>query len=177
MRPRKNIMSPPTLSATARQHGISRNTLQRWRDGGLDISDDNAVAARKLTMRQPSSTASTPSPPGSESYAEAKRRRASADANLAEMKAAQQMGKLIDLATVEQAFADIGFVLRARLLALPSNLVAELEGLTGAQIHSVLKKHVHQLLNDLHKNSPIEKLTPANPITQDTATAPNTGRG
>jgi phage terminase Nu1 subunit (DNA packaging protein) len=177
MRPKKNIMSPPTLSAIARHQKISRNTLQRWRDQGLDITDDKAVAARKLTMRQPGTSDTAAAPPGSESYAEAKRRRASADANLAEMKAAQQMGKLIDLATVEQAFAEIGFVLRARLLALPSNLVAELEGLTGAQIHKVLQNHVHQLLNDLHENSPIEKLTTAIPITQDTATAPNTGRG
>jgi hypothetical protein len=92
------------------------------------------------------------------------------------MKAAQQMGKLIDLAEVEQAFAEIGFVLRARLLALPSILVAELEGLTGAAIHSVLKKHVHQLLHDLHENSPIEKLTAANPITQDTSATKDAGR-
>jgi phage terminase Nu1 subunit (DNA packaging protein) len=175
---KKNIMSPPTLSATARQHGISRNTLQRWRDGGLDITDETAVTARVAIMRKPSSAeTAAPSPPGSESYAEAKRRRASADADLAQMKAAQQMGKLIDLETVEQAFAEIGFVLRARLLALPSNLVAELQGLTPAQIHLTLKKHIHQLLHDLHENSPIEKLTTAIPITQDTSTAPNTGRG
>jgi phage terminase Nu1 subunit (DNA packaging protein) len=137
-----------------------------------------AVTARVAIMRKPSSAETdAPSPPGQESYAEAKRRRASADADLAQMKAAQQMGKLLDLATVEQAFAEIGFVLRARLLALPSNLVAELEGLTGAAIHKVLQNHVHQLLHDLHENSPIEKLSTAIPITQDTATAPNTGRG
>ena len=173
---KKIIMSPPSLSAIARQHGISRNTLQRWRDGGLDITDDKAVTARVAIMRKPSSAeTAAPSPPGSESYADAKRRRASADANLAEMKAAQQAGKLIDLATVEQAFAEIGFVLRARLLALPSNLVAELEGLTGAQIHKVLQNHGHQLLHDIHENSPIEKLTTA-ATTSDTS-ATDTGRG
>jgi phage terminase Nu1 subunit (DNA packaging protein) len=177
MRPKKIIMSPPSLSAVARHHQISRNTLQRWRDGGLDINDDKAVTARVAIMRKPSSAeTAAPSPAGSESYADAKRRRASADANLAEMKAAQQAGKLIDLATVEQAFAEIGFVLRARLLALPSNLVAELEGLTGAQIHKVLQNHVHQLLHDIHENSPIEKLTTA-ATTPDTAAPKDTGRG
>ncbi len=171
-------MSPPNLSAVARQHGISRNTLQRWRDHGLDLTDEKAVTARVSTMRQ-TGTAETadPSPAGSESFAEAKRRRAVADASFAELRAAQQAGKLIDLATVEQAFAEIGFVLRARLLALPSNLVAELEGLTGAAIHSVLKKHIHQLLHDLHENSPVEKLTAANPITQDTSATKDAGRG
>jgi phage terminase Nu1 subunit (DNA packaging protein) len=180
MRGKKIIMSPPTLSAVARQHGISRNTLQRWRDGGLDITDETAVAARVATMRKPSSAeTAAPSSPGSESYAEAKRRRASADANLAEMKAAQQMGKLIDLATVEQAFAEIGFVLRARLLALPSNLVSELEGLTPAQIHQTLKKHIHQLLHDLHENSPIEKLTASSTSSTSSTTtaAKDTSRG
>ena len=172
MRPKKIIMSSPNLSAIARHHGISRNTLQRWRDGGLDIIDEKAVAARVATMRQPSSAETAAPSPGSESYAEAKRRRATADANLAEMKAAQQMGKLIDLATVEQAFAEVGFLLRARLLALPQNLVSELEGLTPAQIHQTLKKHIHQLLYDLHENSPIEKLT-----TSSTTTDKDTGRG
>jgi len=170
-------MASPNLSAIARHHGISRNTLQGWRDQGLDLTDEKAVAERVTTMRRPNApdTASL-SPAGSESYAEAKRRRAVADATVAELKAGQQAGKLIDLAEVEQAFAEIGFVLRARLLALPSNLVAELEGLTGAQIHLALKKHVYQLLHDLHENSPIEKLTAGNPITQDTS-ASDTGRG
>ena len=178
MRGKKNIMSSPNLSALARHHRISRNTLQRWRDCGLDLTDEKAITARVATMRQPSSAeTAAPSPTGSESYAEAKRRRAVADATLSELRAGQQAGKLIDLATVEQAFAEVGFVLRARLLALPSNLVAELEGLTGAQIHLTLKKHVHQLLHDLHENSPIEKITKANPITPDTSAAPHTGRG
>jgi len=111
-----------------------------------------------------------------ESYAEAKRRRAVADATVAELKAGQAAGRLIDLAEVEQAFAEIGFVLRARLLAMPSTLVSELEGLKPAAIHLTLKKHVHQLLHDLHENSPIERLTATSPNTQDTQ-ATDTSRG
>ena len=169
---------PPNISQLARDHGTSRETIRRLRDHGIDLSSTAAITVALAASRaKGKSPTPAPSPPGSESYAEAKRRRATADANLAEMKAAQQMGKLIDLATVEQAFAEIGFVLRARLLALPSNLVAELEGLTGAQIHKVLQNHVHQLLHDIHENSPIEKLTAANPITQDTTATKDTGRG
>ena len=164
-------MSPPTLSAIARHHSISRNTLQRWRDQGLDLTDEKAVAERVSTMRKPSSAeTASPPPDGSESYAEAKRRRAVADATVAELKAGQAAGRLIDLAEVEQAFAEIGFILRARVLALPANLVSELEGLTASQIHSTLKKHVHQLLHDLHENSPIDRLTAASPTKQDPAT-------
>jgi transposase-like protein len=173
----KNIMSATNLSAIARQHSISRNTLQRWRDQGLDLTDDKAVAERVSTMRRPDATdTASPPPAGSESFAEAKRRRASADANLAELKAGQAAGRLIELAEVEQAFAEIGFVLRARLLAMPSNLVSELEGLTASQIHLTLKKHVHQLLHDLHENSPIDRLIAASPNTQDTQ-ATDTSRG
>jgi len=173
----KNILPamPPSISKLSRDHGTSRETIRRMRDHGIDLTDTAAITAGLAASRARRSSAAAP-PAGSESYAEAKRRRAVADANLAELRTAQQAGKLIDLATVEQAFAEIGFVLRARLLALPSNLVAELEGLTGAAIYSVLKKHVHQLLHDLHETSPIEKLTAANPIPQDT-TAQNTGRG
>lgn len=171
MRPKKIILAP-NLSAVARRHGISRNTLQRWRDTGLDIADEKAVADRVAIMRQPSAATSPAS--GSESYAEAKRRRAVADATVAELKAGQAAGRLIDLATVEQAFAEIGFILRARLLALPSNLVSELEGLTASQIHLTLKKHVHQLLHDLHENSPIEKLTTSSTSSDTTKDA---GRG
>jgi len=159
---KKNIMASPNISAIARHHSISRNTLQRWRDFGLDLRDEKAVAARVATMRRPDATdTASPPPAGSESYAEAKRRRAVADATVAELKAGQQAGKLIEVAEVEQAFAEIGFVLRARLLAMPSNLVSELEGLTASQIHSTLKKHIHQLLHDLHENSPIDRLTAA----------------
>lgn len=171
MRTKKIILSP-NLSALARRHGISRNTLGRWRDTGLEITDEKAVADRVAIMRQPSA-ATSPASAGSETYAEAKRRRAVADATVAELKAGQAAGRLIDLATVEQAFAEIGFVLRARLLALPSNLVSELEGLTASQIHSTLKKHVHQLLHDLHENSPIEKLT----TSTSSDTTKDTGRG
>lgn len=174
MRP-KNIILSPNLSAVARHHRISRNTLGRWRDTGLDITDQKAVADRVATMRQPSAaTATSPASAGSETYAEAKRRRAVADATVAELKAGQAASRLIDLATVEQAFAEIGFILRARLLALPSNLVSELEGLTASQIHSTLKKHVHQLLHDLHKNSPIDRLTTTNSTSSDTK---DTSRG
>ena len=116
--------------------------------------DHAAITERVERMRQPS-TSATSAPPGSESYSEARRRRAIADADLAELKSDQQRGKLIDLATVEQAFAEIGYVLRARLLALPSNLVPELEGLSASQMHKTLQKHVHQLLHDIHENSPI----------------------
>jgi phage terminase Nu1 subunit (DNA packaging protein) len=178
MRIKNIIMSAPNLSAIARHHSISRNTLQRWRDCGLDLADEKAVAERVSTMRKPSSAeTASPPPAGSESYADAKTRRARADANLAELKAGQAAGRLIDLAEVEQAFAEIGFVVRARLLALPSNMVSELEGLTASQIHSTLKKHVHQLLHDLHKNSPIDRLTAASPNTQDTATTSHSSRG
>ena len=170
-------MSSPTLSAIARHHNISRNTLQRWRDQGLDLADDKAVNDRVATMRRPDATdTASPPPAGSESYAEAKRRKAVADATVAELKAGQAAGRLIDLAEVELAFAEIGFVLRARLLALPSNLVSELEGLTASQIHSTIKKNVHQLLHDLHENSPIDRLTAASPNTQDPATTSHSSR-
>ena len=36
----------PNISAIARQYGLARNTLMRWRDQGLDLSDAAAVEAK-----------------------------------------------------------------------------------------------------------------------------------
>ena len=169
-------MAPPIKASHSQAElskivGVSVKSLRQWRnDEGLNLSDLQAVKDRAARVGN-----SMPESSG-ESYAEAKRRRAVADATVAELRAGQQAGKLIDLAEVEQAFAEIGFVLRARLLALPSNLVSELEGLTASQIHSTLKKNVHQLLHDLHENSPIDRLTAASPTKQDPATTSHSSR-
>ncbi len=146
------------LSALAREFKVSRQTIAAWEREGIDLHDHKAIAERKLRMPGKSSAVETP-PPGVESITEAKRRRAVALADSAELTAAQQAGKLIDLASVEQAFAAIGYAVRGRVLALPATLVPDLEGRSPAQIHETLTKAFDQLLDEIHNNHPSKNRT------------------
>lgn len=144
----------PNVSALSRQHGISRQTLATWQREGIDIANAQAVAERKLTMRgKPSAIPDATPPPGAETIAEARRRRAVADANLSELRAKREAGALVDLATVEASFAALGHQMRAHLLALPVAAAAELEGLPAAGIAAALRKHVIEILTLLYEQS------------------------
>ena len=143
----------PNFSALARLHGISRQTLASWKREGIDRADAQAIAERKLTMRGKPSATLEPPAPGAETIAEARRRRAVADANFAELRAKREAGALIDLATVEASFAALGHQMRAHLLALPVAAAAELEGLPAAGIAAALRKHVVEILTLLYEQS------------------------
>ena len=143
----------PNVSALSRQHGISRQTLATWKREGIDIANSQAVAERKLTMRGKPSAIPEAQAPGAETIAEARRRRAVADANFAELRAKREAGALIDLATVEASFAALGHQMRAHLLALPVAAAAELEGLPAAGIAAALRRHVVEILTLLYAQS------------------------
>ena len=144
----------PNVSALSRQYAISRQTLATWQREGIDIANAQAVAERKLTMRgKEQATPDATPPPGAETIAEARRRRAVADANLSELRAKREAGALVDLATVEASFAALGHQMRAHLRALPVAAAAELEGLPAAGIAAALRKHVVEILTLLYEQS------------------------
>lgn len=144
----------PNISAIAREHNVSRESLRNWRDGGLDLADSKAIAERVKIMRGKS--ADDIPADGTESLAEAKRRRAIADADLSEMRSKREAGTLVDLAVVEDAFQQIGLTMKARLLEWPSTLVHELEGRSGVEIHKILDNRIVQLLTQIYENHPIK---------------------
>lgn len=133
-----------SLAELARQHGISRETLRAWRDSGVAIHDPTALTARIKNMPRNSTD---------ETLAEAKRRRAVADANFAELRAKRESGAVVDLATVEASFAALGHQMRAHLLALPLAAASELEGLPAAGIAAALRRHVLEILTLLYEQS------------------------
>lgn len=139
--------APPAkpLASLAREHGVSRETLRAWRDSGVDIQDAAALAARIAVM---------PGKSNDETLLEAKRRRAVADADRAEILAAREAGKVIELAEAEQVMAKIGAEVRARLLAWRGTLVPELFGLDEPGIHRVLTDRIHELLEMISSNNP-----------------------
>jgi transposase-like protein len=141
------------VSAIAREHGISRETLRVWKSEGLDLTDPSAIADRvsKMPGRDQGATGE------GESLTAAKTRRARADADRAEIIARQQAGELVSLAQVEDAMSQLGFEMRSRLLSWIGNLPPQLEGLDAARIQAIMREKVTELLASIHENSPWEK--------------------
>jgi transposase-like protein len=154
----KNAKSAPAianLSELARRHGVSRETLRKWRSEGLDISDEKAVASRvslKNGRDQDSTTGE------GESLAEAKTRRARADADRSEIVARQAAGSVIDVTDVEELFTQLGAELRSRILGWIGVLPPMLEGLDACRIQAILRTKVTELLTQIHENSPLGKV-------------------
>jgi hypothetical protein len=145
-------MSPtkkPSQAEVAKAAGVSMKSLRNWRDReGLDITDLDAVLRR---------AGKHPSTAGGESWSEARRRKAIADANRAELIAAREAGSVVAVADVEATFASLGSELRARLLAWRGELVVALHGLSEAAIYEVLTDRVHDLLESITSNTPLTK--------------------
>ena len=154
-KPSKPPAAPVNISALARAHGVSRETIRKLRTNGIDLSDGKAVADG-LACSKAASPAPAP-PDGTETLLEAKRRRAVADANRAEVIARRESGEVIEVAAVEALMVEIGATMRSRLLGWRSDLVHELEGGTGQQIFAALDKRITELLTAIHTNSPIKK--------------------
>lgn len=147
-RPRQQKHSQAELAAKA---GVSVKTIREWKKSeGLDLSDVAAVMRRAAAVDRLGDSSR------GESYSEARRRRAVADANRAEVIAAREAGSVIEVSKVEMLVAQIGAELRSRLLSMRSDLVHELEGQTGTAIHRILDRRICELLESIHKNTPIK---------------------
>jgi transposase-like protein len=142
------------VSAIARQHGVSRETIRVWKNEGLDLTDPSAVADRvsKMPGRDPDATVGE-----GESLAEAKTRRARADADRAELTAKREAGELVSLAQVEDAMSQLGAEMRSRLLSWIGVLPPMLEGLDASRIQAIMRSKVTELLESIHSNDPWKK--------------------
>ena len=146
-----------TLLDRAGEIGCSVPTLRSWQRGGCNVFDDAAVRNRIAR--------STKLPPGikpewqpattGETLGEARRRLAIAQANRAEVLAAQAAGSVIDLNEAIGLFQRIALELKGRLMALRGELVPELEGKTPAQMHRLLDERFRDLLDAIHERRPI----------------------
>jgi transposase-like protein len=138
------------ISAISRKHGISRESLRQWRDQGLDLADDAAVAERVSIMRKTVAQSTAAPADGGESLAEAKRRRAVADADFSELRARREAGLLIEVAAVEESFARVGSIVRSKLLSWQGTLPNQLEGMAAVGISKVLGEEVRAILEAIH---------------------------
>ena len=155
---RKKPLPPapaPNISALARDHGVSRETIRKLRTNGIGLGDDKAVADA-IACSRARSTPPAPSPADGESFAEARRRRAIADADRAEIIAKRESGSVIEVAAVEEIFNQLGAEMRSRLLSWIGTLPPQLEGLDAARIQRLLREKITDLLTSIHTNSPIK---------------------
>jgi hypothetical protein len=125
------------LASLAREHGVSRETLRAWRDSGLDIQ--NAEMLRQRIASMPGSKA------GDETLLEAKRRRAIADADRAEIAAAREAGDSVPFVAAERAAHVVFVVVRAALRELEGNLPCVLEGRRPEQMAGLLRQAFDEL--------------------------------
>lgn len=145
--PRKQAHSQAELAKMA---GVNVKTIRQWKNTeGLDLGDVAAVLARAGKVER-----DTPAD-GSETYSEARRRRAIADADRAEIIAKRESGSVIAVADVQNLFTQLGAELRSRLLAMRGNLVVELEGQSGPAIYKILDNRIHEILTSIHENAPV----------------------
>ena len=144
--------APPNISALSRKHGVSRETIRKLRTDGIDLSDNAALTAGLAASRARQKTAAPIAGIG-ESIHEARRRREVATADRAEIVAKREAGAVIAVSDVEVMMATLGAELRSRLLAMRSDLVVELEGLSGAQIYTALDRRITELLASIHMKS------------------------
>jgi DNA-binding transcriptional MerR regulator len=147
--PRKHKHSQAELS---KMSGVSVKTLRTWaKDEGLDLGNIPAVMTRAGKVER------DVAPDGSETYSDARRRKMIAEANRTELTAQREAGELVSLAAIEDAMAELGHELKSRLIALPQELAVVLAGLGEVKIHEILKSRIHEILKEIHENSPLEK--------------------
>jgi hypothetical protein len=142
----------PSLAAASRESGVTRTTLKRWRDvEGVEVLDPQALAARQglKQLRVASQAVDPGTSTAPESYAEARRRRAVADADRAEIAAAKEAGDTIDYATAERAARVIFIVFRGCLRDLEGTLPTMLEGLPPQKMFVALRRAFDEALDKI----------------------------
>ena len=133
-----------SLAQIARETGVSRETIRGWRDSGVDVQDPEKLRERIAAM---------PGRSTDESFSDARRRREIAAANRMELLAAKEAGKLVELAAVQETFAQLGAEMKARLLAMRSTLVEDLSARPPEAIARILDDRIRELLASIFDNS------------------------
>ncbi len=132
-----------SLSAIAKEYGTTTPSLRAWKAEGVDIYNPAALAAR-IAARQPSA----PTESGSDMQ-RAKLRKLLAEAQLAEMRADQQSGKLIALDDICQCLTKIGCALKANLGKMRAELPVMLYGRNQAEMAKCIADAVDKTLQGI----------------------------
>ena len=118
------------ISALARHHRVSRESLRQWRRDGVDLSNPAQLADRIARMHTLGNA--------SEALKRERLRKLKADATLAELELAKRRGDVIDAAIVAELFQSLTIAAIAQLKRLPCELPGMLEGMDPAAMQAAL---------------------------------------
>lgn len=108
----------------------------------LSHAENEASKARRVSTPEEKTAAA-------DEMASARLRKELAEAEMAEMKADQIRGDLVDVARVETIWGQLIGAFKAKLLALPSQASVQVEGLTAREIETELEEMVREALAEL----------------------------
>ena len=166
-----------TQSEYARRRGCTEAAVRRavrdgrisLLDGKLDPTAADAQWARNTRVRagsKPADSANRGAPGGflaagsgetptredNDAYWAVKARREKAEADMAELKLAEQRGELVRVSAVRSAYATRAAALRESILQIPARLAAVLAAETDhARCHDLLQAELHQVLAQLQE--------------------------
>jgi hypothetical protein len=144
MATRRKAAPPPNISALARKHAVSRETIRKLRENGVNLADERAV-----THALAVSKARKPAPPpadGSESYTEARRRREIANANRAEILADRERGRFVEVAEAHAVISLLDHCVCLIWKGVGRELPNYLDGLNASQMVKAIDRFVDEVL-------------------------------
>jgi phage terminase Nu1 subunit (DNA packaging protein) len=165
-----------TKAATAAAFGVSVQALDGWLARGMPCVSKPGTGARAYRFSLPAvlrwridyERAQLEAATDETDLEEAKRRRAVAEAKLAEMEVATREGDLLRRDDVDMAVATSFAYCRAKLLALPTKLAPLAHGLEIPEIAEVARKIVYEALTELSETR-VEDLTRDGPSNRNEA--------
>lgn len=158
----------PSLQSIADRHGISRQTLYKYRDNGVDIYDDEAIKQYRLNI--PGSIQATkpkfvkdPSlQPELElndsksiyeqidkatNFEQARFLKMKSDAKIQAHKYEVEIGNYTKNSEIRENILRIGSAIKAALLRYESDLPPMLEGLTAAKVQKIIRQKNNHILS------------------------------
>ena len=138
--PRINRPPPPSLAALARQYGVGRETIRRWRDQGIDITDQKVMKAQVAGMAK-----------GGSSPDLAAARLEKIQAETARIKFAHEVeaGRFVCAASVKAEGHLIGQTFRLAIDQLANQLPPMLAGHDAGEILKILRREFRRTLQSL----------------------------
>jgi hypothetical protein len=137
MATRRKTAPPPTVSGLARKHGVSRETIRKLRENGIDLADEEAVADGLAASK-----AQAPD----ETLTDLKRRKLRLEAERLETIVAREKADLVPMAEIEFFLTVVTATFKAALKSLCGAFPGEAEGLTAPAMQKLLVKHTDGIL-------------------------------
>ena len=156
--PRKTDFRKLTKGDLAAALDVSTQTIDQWLTRGMPYVSKPGAGSRfyefelaaVLRWRLDYERAQQAAATDATDIDEAKRRKAVADATLAEMEVARKSGELVAVVDVDHAVTQAFARVRARMLALPSKVAAECAAIdTPAECSEVIRQAVYDALTEL----------------------------